>query len=89
MTTRTTCILTALILVEALHCHAADSPRFRNVVCEGDYKHHLQGVCTNESNAIYWSFTTDLVETDQLSRVQRKVAIANHYGDICFSDGKL
>ncbi len=89
MTTRTTCILTALILVEALHCHAADSPRFRNVVCEGDYKHHLQGVCTNESNAIYWSFTTELVKTDRQGRVQKKVPVVSHHGDLCFHGDKL
>ena len=33
------------------------------VQCEGTYKHHLQGVCTDEK-AIFWSFTTTLVKTD-------------------------
>ena len=36
-----------------------------DVHCAGDYQHHLQGVCTNEVDAIYWSFTTELVKTDQ------------------------
>ena len=59
-----------------------------NVKCEGDYKYHLQGVCTNERDAVFWSFTTDLVKTDRRGRVQKKVAVANHHGDLCFSDGK-
>lgn len=44
-------------------------PTFSNMKCEGDYKYHVQGVCTNERYTVYWSFTTDLVETDRLGRV--------------------
>ncbi len=69
MTTRLTFALTALVLMAALPCHAADAPRFGHVACEGDYKHHLQGVCTNKNDAVYWSFTTDLVKTDRQGRV--------------------
>ena len=89
MTTRLTFALTALVLMAALHCRAADAPRFGHVACDGDYKHHLQGVCTNENDAVYWSFTTDLVKTDQRGRVQKKVTVVNHHGDLCFHDGKL
>jgi hypothetical protein len=49
----------------------------------------VQGVCTNERYTVCWSVTTDLVETDRLGLVQKKVAIANRYGDLCFSDEKL
>ena len=66
-----------------------EKPTFGNVKYEGDYKYHLQGVCTNERDAVFWSFTTDLVKTDRRGRVQKKVAVANHHGDLCFSDGKL
>ena len=38
--------------------------QFRNVTCEGSYRHHLQGICTDGEDAIYWSFTTTLVKTD-------------------------
>ena len=70
--------------------HAADAPAgFGNVKCEGDYQHHLQGVCTNERDAIYWSFTTTLGKTDRQGRVQKKVAVASHHGDLCFLAGKL
>lgn len=58
------------------------------VSCEGTYKHHLQGVCTDEKS-IFWSFTTSLVKTDRRGRVQQNVAVANHHGDLCFHEGKL
>ena len=58
------------------------------VVCEGTYPHHLQGVCI-DSTAIYWSFTTTLVKTDLAGKVQQKVAVANHHGDLCHHEGKL
>jgi hypothetical protein len=68
---------------------ADNAANFENVKCEGDYQHHLQGVCTNERDAVYWSFTTDLVKTDRLGRVQKKIAVASHHGDLCFHKGKL
>jgi hypothetical protein len=89
MTTRLTFALTTLVLLVALHCRAADAPRFGNVACEGDYKNHLQGVCTNGNDAVYWSFTTDLVKTDRKGRVQKKVPVVSHHGDLCFHDDKL
>lgn len=58
------------------------------VLCEGTYKHHLQGVCTDEKS-IYWSFTTTLVKTDMEGTVLKKIPVANHHGDLCFNDGKL
>lgn len=59
-----------------------------NVRCEGSYKHHLQGVCTDK-DAIFWSFTTTLVKTDTQGKVLKKISVANHHGDLCFHDGKL
>lgn len=82
----------AVILVSmsvGSHCAAATIAKFGNVNCDGDYQHHLQGVCTNESNAVYWSFTTDLVKTDLRGRVLKSVAVVNHHGDLCFQNGKL
>jgi hypothetical protein len=64
-------------------------PLFHNVACEGDYQHHLQGVCTNETDAIYWSFTTALVKTNRLGRVLKNVPVANHHGDLCFYNGRV
>ena len=69
---------------------AADkATSFGNVKCEGDYKHHLQGVCTDERDAIFWSFTTDFVKTDQQGKVLKKVEVANHHGDVCFYNGQV
>jgi hypothetical protein len=59
------------------------------VQCDGTYPHHLQGICTNERDAIYWSFTDILVKTDQQGRVSKKIPVANHHGDLCFHDGKI
>lgn len=55
----------------------------------GAYPKHLQGVCTNDVDAIYWSFTTVLVKTDTEGRVVEKVRVADHHGDLCFREGKL
>jgi hypothetical protein len=74
-----------VILLTALSAHAAD---FRNVTCEGIYPHHLQGVCADEE-AIYWSFTTQLVKTDLDGKLLKKVPVVNHHGDLCFHDGKI
>lgn len=59
-----------------------------HIRCEGAYKHHLQGVCTDE-DAMYWSFTTTLVKTDMEGTVLKQIPVANHHGDLCFHDGKL
>jgi len=68
----------------------ADDPRsFHNVKCEGTYRHHLQGICTNGEDAVYWCFTTSLVKTGRDGKVEEKVAVANHHGDLCHHDGKV
>lgn len=59
------------------------------VVCEGRYKHHLQGVCRDQEGSLYWSFTTTLVKTDAQGRVVKKIEVANHHGDLCHVEGKL
>lgn len=64
-------------------------PPFSSVDCEGTYRHHLQGICTNEVDAIYWSFTTTLVKTDRDGNVRTKVEVPRHYGDLCFCDGAI
>ncbi len=58
------------------------------VLCEGTYKHHLQGVCTDEK-AIFWSYTTTLVKTDMEGTLLKETPVANHHGDLCFHGGKL
>jgi hypothetical protein len=62
---------------------------FKGVVCEGTYRHHLQGICTNDRDAIYWSFTTTLVKTDTKGKVLKQIPVGNHHGDLCHVDGKI
>jgi hypothetical protein len=62
---------------------------FKNVECEGTYRHHLQGICTNDNDAIYWSFTTTLVKTDTSGKEAEKIEVANHHGDLCHYNGKI
>lgn len=59
------------------------------ITCEGSYPGHLQGICTNYRDTVYWSFTTVLVKTDAEGRLSRRVDVANHHGDLCFHDGRV
>jgi len=61
---------------------------FHPVTCEGTYRHHLQGICT-DGEAVYWSFTTQLVKTNLDGGILRKVSVANHHGDLCWHDRKV
>jgi len=63
--------------------------RFHAVACEGVYPKHLQGIATNDRDALYWSFTDVLVKTDRDGKVLIKVPVANHHGDLCVYNGKL
>jgi hypothetical protein len=62
---------------------------FRSANCEGVYPGHLQGICTDECDAIYWSWTDTLVKTDARGRVLKQVKVAKHHGDLCFYDRKV
>ena len=62
---------------------------FHDVSCDGTYRHHLQGICTDESGSIYWSFTTTIVKTDADGKVSRRIEVGNHHGDLCFHDGRI
>lgn len=59
------------------------------VTCEGRYPGHLQGVCRDETGALYWSFTTVLVKTDAEGHRLQKRDVASHHGDLCFQQGKV
>ncbi len=67
----------------------AAPPPFAATECDGDYRHHLQGVCTDRAEAIYWSFTTELVKTDASGKVLVSIPVENHHGDLCFAGGKV
>lgn len=68
---------------------AAPVNDFSAVTCGGTYPHHLQGVCSDGRDAIYWSFTTKLVKTDRSGKILNQIDVANHHGDLCFYQGKV
>lgn len=80
-------LLLGLLYAQVSLAQSGDFPA-GGVTCEGHYARHLQGVCV-AGDAIYWSFTTDLVKTDRSGKVLRKVPVANHHGDLCHHNGKL
>ncbi|CAN5321524.1 hypothetical protein BH09PSE1_BH09PSE1_08420 [soil metagenome] len=55
----------------------------------GVYPGHLQGVCTNDRDAVYWSMTTNIVKTDVYGTVVRQIAVPSHHGDLCHVEGRL
>lgn len=78
--------LTTAIFLAAPTLTAAD---FQNVTCQGTYPHHLQGVCTDNQDSIFWCFTTKLVMTDRTGKVLKQSDVGNHHGDLCFHQGKV
>ncbi len=49
---------------------------------------HVQGMCVS-SNAIYFSFHNQIVKTDWFGRLQKRVLVDRHNGDICCWKGRL
>lgn len=78
-------LLTVIIGSFAL---ASDSG-FHPARCEGSYSRHVQGICTNGKDAIYWCWTDVLVKTDAEGHILRKVTVADHHGDLCFHQGRV
>ena len=85
----TKCFSLFLILVATASAFATEKSRFGDVICEGDYQQHLQGVCVTEDDSIVWSFTTQLVKTNSTGRVLVSIPVESHHGDLCFHRGKI
>jgi len=70
---------------------AADQPQTTGeIVCEGTYAAHLQGVTANERlDAFYWSFTRDLIRTDREGAVVAAVKVPGHHGDLTWHGGRV
>lgn len=62
---------------------------FHAAACDGAYPRHLQGICTNERDALYWSWTDVLLKTDLNGRALQRVPVANHHGDLCFHEDQV
>jgi hypothetical protein len=74
------------MLIGAAGIQAAEP--FHEVQCDGDYQHHLQGVCTSE-DSVFWCFTSEFVKTDPEGKVLKKIPVPGHHGDLCYHDGKV
>lgn len=59
------------------------------IICEGQYPQHLQGVAGNGVDTLYWSFTTVLVKTDFEGEVLARVEVPTHHGDLCLAGDRL
>lgn len=59
------------------------------IVCEGQYTGHLQGIAGNGVDTIYWSFTYTVVKTDLDGRILASVDGPYHHGDLCLAGDKL
>ena len=59
------------------------------IVSEGTFTAHLQGICVDPENNIYWSWTNELAKTDRNGRLLKTVKAPSHQGDLCFKDGKI
>lgn len=84
-------LASVLLIVLAGSSSLADElpPAFHAARCAGTYPQHLQGVCTDERESIFWCFTTRLVKTDCTGKVSRQIDVASHHGDLCFQGGKV
>ena len=67
--------------------HCAQVPA--EVVCEGQYPAHLQGIAGNGVDTLYWSFTTTLVKTDLDGQILATVEVPYHHGDLCLVGDRL
>lgn len=59
------------------------------VVCDGRYDGHLQGIAGNGKDTLYWSFTTTLVKTDLDGTILASVEVPYHHGDLCLAGDRL
>lgn len=59
------------------------------IVCEGAYPRHLQGVARDSVGDLYWSFTTTLVKTDSAGHLIQKTDVGRHHGDVCIVGDRL
>lgn len=59
------------------------------IQCEGSYSLHLQGITTNNTDSLYWSFTDKLVKTDAAGHILLSKDVVNHHGDLSFVNNKI
>ena len=64
-------------------------PDTDEIVLPGDYPGHLQDVCWDGAQALYWAQTTYLIKTDLKGDIVRQVAVDEHNAGLQLRDGKL
>ncbi len=82
------CLVLSVLLTVQITAAVAESP-FGPATCEGLYPKHLQGICTDNRQHIFWSFTNTIVKTDVNGKILKRVSADNHQGDLCYLDGRL
>ncbi len=87
LTTPIAALCLMMTFVGTQHLNAADG--FHAVACDGTYEGHLQGVCTDNESALYWSFTTNLVKTDSDGHILKEITVGSHHGDACYHEGRV
>lgn len=89
MTTKAMLVTWMTLLIGSILNAAPPAGVFTNLNCEGTYRGHLQGICTDDKESVFWSFTDVLVKTDREGKIVKKVSVASHHGDLCYHDGKV
>lgn len=79
----------AAMLCLASYGETPAATSFHPVTCEGVYPLHLQGIATDGTAAIFWSWTDTLVKTDLQGHLLARVPAPNHHGDPCYAGGKV
>ena len=82
-------VATGVVLAAGAVCAAAQPKLPLEIICEGVYQSHVQGLASDRESAIFWSFTRDLVKTDLTGKVLKSVKVQTHHGDLTYLDGKL
>ncbi|MFV2068576.1 MAG: hypothetical protein ACC645_16520 [Pirellulales bacterium] len=81
-------VLTFVVLASTAVDHQARGDDPATLVCPGFFAQHLQGVAAS-SEAIYWSFTDELVKTDLQGRLATVHRVKSHHGDLVHHDGRV
>jgi hypothetical protein len=86
-----TILVLSLLLIGSTLVSAAEPAvaHLGAIACEGSYPRHVQGICTNGKDAIYWCWTDALVKTDTQGHILKQVPVANHHGDLCFHNDRV
>lgn len=72
----------------ATQVSAPSTAKPEQIVCNGKYGGHLQGLAT-DGKSIFWSFTVRLVKTDLTGRIVHSIEVRDHHGDLTYHQGKL